>query len=105
MALMHYRWPSSKLEYVLVSVMLLDAIDCSVVEYAIDMGEDSFIVGRRGTQWRIGRREDRRHFFAVAGRRPSGGPTPTFGDSYECRPCIDGRGSIWKVRLEREKAM
>ena len=33
---------SSKLEYVLVSVMLLDAMDCPVVESAIDMRADSF---------------------------------------------------------------
>jgi len=33
---------SSRLEYVLVSVMLLDAMDCPVVESAIDMRADSF---------------------------------------------------------------
>ena len=41
--LLPMRLPSSKLEYVLVSVMLFDAIDCSAVESAIDMGEGSFI--------------------------------------------------------------
>ena len=37
--LLPMRPPSSKLEYVLVSVMLFDAIDCSADESAIDMGE------------------------------------------------------------------
>ena len=39
--------PLSKLEYVL-SVMLLDAIDWPVVEYAIDMHAGSFIMKRNG---------------------------------------------------------
>ena len=38
------RPPSSKPEYVLVSVMLFDGIDFSAIESAIDMGEDSFIM-------------------------------------------------------------
>lgn len=41
------RPPSSKPEYVL-SVMLLDAIDWPVVEYAIDMHVGSFIMKRNG---------------------------------------------------------
>ena len=42
--LLPMRLPSSKLEYVFVSVMLFDVIACSAVESAIDMGEDSFIM-------------------------------------------------------------
>ena len=42
------RPPSSKLEYVLVSVILLDAIDCPVVESAMDMRADSFNKERNG---------------------------------------------------------
>ena len=38
---------SRRLEYVLVSVMLLDAIDCLVVESAIDTHADSFKDGAR----------------------------------------------------------
>ena len=32
---------SSRLEYVLVSVMVLDVMDCSVIESAMDMRADS----------------------------------------------------------------
>ena len=42
--LLPMRPPSSKLENVFVSVMSFDAIDCSAVESAIDMDEDSFIM-------------------------------------------------------------
>ena len=42
--LLPMRPPSSKLEYVFVSVMSFDAIDCSAVGSAIDMDEDSFIM-------------------------------------------------------------
>ena len=42
--LLPMRPPSSKPEYVLVSVMLFDGIDFSAIESAIDMGEDSFIM-------------------------------------------------------------
>ena len=45
--LLPMRPPSSKLEYVLVSVMLFDSIDCSAVESAIDMSEGSFIMETR----------------------------------------------------------
>ena len=45
--LLPMRPPSSKLEYMPLSVMLFDAIDCSAVESAIDMGEDSFIMETR----------------------------------------------------------
>lgn len=45
--LLPMRPPSSKLEYVLVSVILFDAIDCSAVESAIDMGEDLVIMETR----------------------------------------------------------
>ena len=87
--LLPMRLPSSKLEHLLVSVMLFDAIDCSAVESAIDMGEGSFI-WRRGKQWRTGRRGYRRHFVVVAGRRPSGRLTPSVGTSSEYRRCIAG---------------
>jgi hypothetical protein len=46
---------SSKLEYVLFSVMLLDAMDCPVVESAIDMRADSFKDGARSESRSDGR--------------------------------------------------
>src|SRR6266702_206975 len=63
---------SSRLEYVVVSVMLLDAMDCPVVESAIDMRADSFKDGARSESPPMSERSDGRERTGERGGRIGG---------------------------------